>query len=107
MRIIKFLLILAAVIPFAGCEKTEKPDNTADQVGISRVTYFPTFTMKGDKYIAIVKGGTYTEPGVTAKEGTADIAVTTTGTVNTNTPGVYDIVYSATNKDGFTSSVTR
>ena len=107
MRIIKFLLILAAVIPFASCEKTEKPDNTPDRVGISRVTYFPTFTMSGAKYISIVKGGSFTDPGVTAKEGTADLQVTKTGTVNTNTVGVYDIVYSATNKDGFTSSVTR
>ena len=107
MRIIKFLLILAAVVPFASCEKTEKPDNTADRVGISRVTYFPTFTMNGDKYLSIVKGGAFTDPGVTAKEGTADLQVKKTGTVDANTVGVYDIVYSATNKDGFTSSITR
>jgi hypothetical protein len=107
MRIIKFLLILAAVIPFASCEKTEKPDNTADRVGISRVTFFPTFNMSGAKYISIVKGGAFTDPGVTAKEGTADLQVTKTGAVDVNTVGVYDIVYSATNKDGFTSSVTR
>lgn len=107
MRIIKLLLILAAIIPFAGCEKTEKPDNTADRIGVSRVTYFPTFTMSGDQYISIVKGGTFTDPGVTAKEGTADLQVAKTGTVDVNTVGVYDIVYSATNKDGFSSSVTR
>ena len=107
MRIIKLLLILAAIIPFAGCEKTETPDNTADRVGNSRVTYFPTFSMSGDQYISLVKGGTFTDPGVTAKEGTADLQVTKTGTVDVNTVGVYDVVYSATNKDGFSSSVTR
>lgn len=107
MRIIKFLLILAAVIPFASCEKTEKPDNTPDRVGISKVTFFPTFTMNGAKYISIVRGGTFTDPGVTAKEGAADLQVNKTGAVDVNTVGVYDIVYSATNKDGFGSSVTR
>jgi Domain of unknown function (DUF5011) len=107
MRIIKLLLILAAVVPFAGCEKTEKPDNTADRVGVSRVTYFPSFTMSGDKYVSVVKGGTFTDPGVTAKEGTADLTVQKSGSVDVNTVGVYDIVYSATNKDGFSSSITR
>ena len=107
MRIIKFLLILAAVVPFAACEKTEKPENTPDRVGISRVTYFPTFDMKGEQYMSLVKGGTFTDPGVTAKEGTADLQVVVTGSVNTNTVGVYDIVYSATNKDGFSSSISR
>ena len=107
MRIIKLLLILAAIIPFASCEKTEKPDNTADRIGVSRVTYFPTFTMSGAQYISIVKGGTFTDPGVTAKEGTADLQITKTGAVDANAVGVYDIVYSATNKDGFSSSVTR
>lgn len=107
MRLIKLLLILAAAIPFASCEKTEKPDNTADRVGISRVTYFPSFTMAGDKYISIVQGATFTDPGVTAKEGAADLQVQKSGTVDASTVGVYDIVYSATNKDGFSSSVTR
>lgn len=107
MRIIKFLLILAAVIPFASCEKTEKPDNTDNQVGISKVTFFPVFTVKGDKYMSLVKGTAYTEPGVTATEAGANIPVTITGTVNTNTAGVYDITYTATNKDGFSKSVSR
>ncbi|HEY0680010.1 MAG TPA: DUF5011 domain-containing protein [Chitinophagaceae bacterium] len=107
MRIIKFLFMLAAIVPFIGCEKTEKPSNTPDRVGISRVTYFPTFNMTGEKYISIVKGGTFTDPGVTAKEGATDLQVQKTGTVDVNTVGVYDIVYSATNKDGFSSSITR
>ena len=74
---------------------------------ISKVTVYPKFTMTGNQYISIVKGEAYTEPGVTAKEGEADLEVTPNGTVDVNTVGVYDIVYTAVNKDGFEGSVTR
>jgi hypothetical protein len=63
--------------------------------------------MAGSPYVSIVKGDTYTEAGVTAKEGTSTINVTTTGSVNTNQPGLYVITYSATNKDGFPATVSR
>lgn len=107
LRYIKILLLFVLASPFVACEKTEKPENTPDRVGISRVTYFPVFTMAGERYVSIVRGGTFTDPGVTAKEGSTDLTVTKSGTVDVNTVGVYDIVYSATNKDGFSSSVTR
>ena len=104
-KLIHLFYPLIAVMLFA-CNKTDF-HNTDDKVGISRVTHFPTFNMSGDRYMSIVVGGSYTEPGVTATEGSADIPVTTSGTVDANTVGVYDISYSATNKDGFSSSVTR
>ena len=107
LRYIKFLMLLVLALPFVACEKTEKPDNTEDRVGISRVTNFPVFTLNGEEFMSIVKGGTFTDPGATAKEGSTDLTVSKSGTVNTNTVGVYEIVYSATNKDGFSSSVTR
>jgi len=102
-----YIAILVTSFSFIGCEKTEEVNNTETEIGHSRVTFFPTFTMKGDPYMSIVKGGTYTEPGVTAKEGAADIPVVITGQVDASKPGVYDIVYTATNKDKFSSSVTR
>jgi hypothetical protein len=106
MKLIKYLVFLLLPTFMIGCGKEEVKE-TADEVGHSKVTNFPTFTMKGDQYLSVVKGGTYTEAGVTAKEGDKDLQITTTGTVNVNTVGVYDIVYSATNKDGFSGSVTR
>ena len=107
MKTFKYLIGLVTILFFMGCAKTEDFNNTEDRVGQSRVTFFPTFTMKGDRYASIVKGGTYTEPGVTAKEGDKDLQVKITGAVDVNTVGVYDIVYSATNKDNFSGSVTR
>lgn len=107
MRIIKLLLSFVVLFSFVSCEKTEEINNTEDKVGISRVTRFPVFDMAGERYISLVKGGTFTDPGVTAKEGETDLQVNVSGAVDVNTVGVYDLVYSATNKDGFSSTVTR
>lgn len=76
-------------------------------VGSSKITVYPTLTLKGDRYVALVNGGTFADPGATAQEGTTDIPVTVTGQVDSATPGVYNLVYSAVNKDGFSASVSR
>lgn len=81
--------------------------NTEDKVGISRVTRFPVLTLNGDRYMTIEAGGSFTDPGITATEGGADIPYTTEGSVNTGEVGVYDITYTAVNKDGFPASLTR
>lgn len=99
-----FIIILG--LAFSSCEKDEIR-NTDTKVGISDVTVYPVLTMAGDPFVSVVKGGTYTDAGATAKEGTATINVTTTGSVNTSQPGLYVITYSATNKDGFAASVSR
>lgn len=89
-----FILFLAT-----SCEKETE--------GISKLTQFASFAMEGDRYMSIIVGQTYTDPGVTAKEGETDLDVKVAGQVDVNTPGVYEIVYSAINKDGFPGSVTR
>lgn len=99
-------VFLLALVVFTSCKKDEI-NNTEDKVGSSRVTRFPSFTMNGDRYESVVLGSTYTDPGATAKEGETDLQVQAQGQVNTSEVGVYDIVYSAVNKDGFTGSVTR
>jgi hypothetical protein len=100
------ILLLSMFTVFSACNKDEI-NNTEDKVGISRVTRFPILTMNGDRYMAVAVGGTFTDPGVTAKEGSTTIPVTKSGTVNTATPGVYDVTYTAKNKDGFAASLTR
>ncbi|GAA4332006.1 DUF5011 domain-containing protein [Flaviaesturariibacter amylovorans] len=100
------LLLLAAVLALGSCKK-DHPANTEDRVGSSRVTRFPTFTMNGDRYMSIPRDGNFTDPGVTAVEGSTPLTVTASGTVDASTVGVYDIVYTAINKDGFPGTVTR
>ena len=105
-RYIKLTTAIVLAIIVTACKKNDfsYPEG---YVGSSKITTYATFTVNGDTYMFVPTGGTYTEPGVTAKEGDADLQVTTTGTVNTNAPGVYTLTYSAVNKDGFPASVRR
>jgi len=105
-RNISILLFFGSVFLWTACNKTNI-NNTEDHVGISRVTHFATFQMTGDKYVAIQQGTPYTEPGIKAFEGSTEIPVTTSGTVNSDQPGLYVLTYSAMNKDSFTATTTR
>jgi hypothetical protein len=107
MRNIKFILLIVLLLPFIGCEKTEKFNNTDTQVGESRVTFFPVLTMSGKAVMSVVKGTTFNDPGVKATESGKEIPVIVSGTVNANAVGYYKLTYSATNKDGFASSTER
>jgi len=104
-KFIPLFYSLLAVL-FVACNKDEI-HNTEDQVGISRVTHFPVLTLNGDRYMTIEEGGTFTDPGIIATEGGAPITYTTDGSVNTGEVGVYDLTYTAVNKDGFPASLTR
>lgn len=80
-------------------------DDSTDNV--SFVTSYPTFAMEGDAILSVIKGSPFVDPGVTATEGETEIDVITEGTVDTTTPGVYTITYSATNSDGYQGSTSR
>jgi len=105
-RHIKILAILLLSMSIFSCsdEDFNYPEGF---VGESKITNYATFDMKGDRYVVLNKGGTYTEAGVTAKEGDKDLPVVITGTVNTSVAGVYNLTYSAVNADGFSASVNR
>ena len=106
MKKIVQLLFLSFIIVLGACNEKEI-HNTDTQIGHSRVTFFPIVTLKGAKFMAVAKGGTFTDPGVDAKEGGQPIQATASPAVNTATPGVYSVVYTATNKDGFSAQVFR
>jgi hypothetical protein len=106
MKKIVQLLFLSLIIVLGACNKDEI-HNTDTQVGRSRITNFAVFQFSGAKYVAVVQGSAYTEPGVKASEGGKDIPVKTTGSVNTSVPGLYVLSYSATNKDGYEANTTR
>jgi hypothetical protein len=107
MKYFKIIILALLLIPFAGCEKTETFNNTAERVGHSRVIFFPIVSLKGERYVVLPVGGTFTDPGVEAKVGDTEVPTTTAGAVNTSTPGVYTLVYSAFNSDGFSATATR
>ncbi|MBK9632420.1 MAG: DUF5011 domain-containing protein [Saprospiraceae bacterium] len=94
-----FSLILVSL---SSCELE---DTTAD---VSRITYYPILTLKGAQWNTIDQGGSFTDPGATAKEGDTEINVKVGGdVVDTNTPGVYTITYTALNKDGYSATEYR
>ena len=103
-KIIIFSFLALAFL--ASCTQKSIIDN-ADQVGISKITYYPILTVKGDPYVFLASGTAFTDPGATAVAGSATVSVVATGTVNTTTPGVYLVTYTATNKDGFSASASR
>jgi hypothetical protein len=95
-----------ALVFFAACDEKDIIDNS-EQVGHSKITYYPVLTLNGNTYQVVAKGSTFTDPGATAEAGGSSVPVTVTGTVNSNTVGVYVVTYRAANKDGFSASATR
>jgi Domain of unknown function (DUF5011) len=103
--IIKGTFLWTLVLIFS-CNKFTVVD-TPNQVGISTVTYYVVFTLKGPEVASILVGTPYTDPGATAEENGQPVQYATSGTVDVSTVGFYPITYSALNKDGYSSSITR
>jgi hypothetical protein len=109
MKKINLIVLGLALILFAGCDK-EKTSG-----GNARVTNYPIFEMSGDNPMFLALGETFTEPGVVALEGGAEIDVSTSvsgayqggSSIDVNASDCYDVTYSATNQDGFDGSATR
>lgn len=97
----KIFIYISIVASLMGC------NNDLETEGLSRITYYPTFELTGGDLVLYKVGETYTEPGIKVTEGGANIDFTTTGAVDTSTPGFYPITYSALNKDGFPGTATR
>lgn len=100
-----FISALITIFLFA-CNKTDF-DYPPDTVGSSKIIYFPSVTINGERLIIINEGSTYTDPGADAQLNGAPVQYTTTGTVDPTTPGVYDITYTASNPQGFSASDWR
>jgi hypothetical protein len=102
-----YAFILITFIAFlSSCDKDPIISNDKN-VGRSRITYYANITLTGSSAVSVVKGQDFTDPGVKAEAGGAEVPVTTTGTVNTDEVGLYTLNYSATNADGYSSSASR
>jgi hypothetical protein len=102
---IKWLLILFVGTLFA-CNKYN-PHNTDTHIGISTVTHYVVLTLKGASFQSVVENESFTDSGVTAVENGVDVDYTVSGSIDFTTPGVYVLTYTAVNKDGYPSSITR
>lgn len=77
----------------------------------STVTYYVNLHLQGDEFVQVPIGTAYTDAGCTADVEGNDVTSTivTTGLedIDVNKAGLYYITYEATNKDGFSASVSR
>jgi hypothetical protein len=97
-------LMLIGILMFS-CQK-ESFNYKPGYVGISKITIYPVITLTGPDYALVAEGGTFTDPGVSAKAGTADVPVKTSA-ISTATAGVFTVTYTATNTDGFSATASR
>lgn len=96
------MLAMAAPFVLTSCSDDESE-------GKSRITYYAILELNGDANITSQVGQAFNDPGCVATMGGEDVSdqIVTTGTVNTNTLGFYDITYTVVNPDGFAASATR
>ena len=91
----------------------DKTGNTATatrtvNVVAAKDTTPPVITLAGSNPVTITVGTSYTDAGATAVDAVdGNVAVTTTGSVNTNVVGAYTITYTAADKSGNTATATR
>lgn len=101
----KYIAIIpvAALMLMASCSK--------DTEGVTGVTYYPVFSMKGSDKMTINSGEKFQDPGCTAtldeKDVTSQIVVESDLDFDDPTPGLYTIDYTFVNPDGIKNSVSR
>ena len=105
MKKIVSIFLLSSLF-FASCKKDEI-NNTDTQVGSSKVVFFPSISTNGEKLVIINKGDAYTDAGATAAINGVAAQYETNTTVNPAVPGVYNLVYTAKNAEGFSASDWR
>jgi hypothetical protein len=103
------IAIAAVAFVLISCEKTYED--------LSKITFFPEFTMEGEAEIIHPLGEPYEDGAVTATEAgnSLEVDMVVTGvwkgysgsTVDVNEYDKYEIIYSATNAEGFEGNVIR
>ena len=101
-KILYSLMSFLITLSFTSCN-----DETTQDLSV--VTHYVTLELNGDELTLVPLGTTYTDEGVIALEGDEDVSseVIVDNSVNSNNVGIYTVTYSATNKDGFPSSIER
>ena len=106
MKIRSIICSVFLVSILFSCNKTDF-NYPAGMVGSSKIVYFPSVTIKGDRLMIISQGSPFTDPGVDAILNGAPLQYTTSGSVDANTPGIYGLTYTASNPEGFSASDWR
>jgi hypothetical protein len=102
MKIFKISLMALLAVFFTACDK-----ETAD---LSVSTYYVAFDIQGDNPLIVQVGGAFADPGCVATEQGVDVTsakMVTNSNVDPSVMGLYQVEYSAVNKDGLKSRAVR
>lgn len=103
------LILASIVLLIISCEKdivNPLPGGVDASVDIR----FPVISLIGSSSISIERGTTYSDAGATASDnidGDITSSITTSGLVDTSTPGTYTITYSVSDAAGNSTSLSR
>ena len=67
----------------------------------------PTISLRGGSYVVVLLGGTHSGPTCHDTEDGAITGITSTGVLDTGTPGTYHITYTCTDSGGLSASATQ
>ncbi|HNU13818.1 MAG TPA: DUF5011 domain-containing protein [Chitinophagaceae bacterium] len=102
----KLLMILAMpLLLITGCRK-----DTTEGVSQTVKVSYPEITLNGNALVIVATGATYTDAGAKLKDditGAITDIQPTDNSVNTAVPGLYVVTFSASNANGFETSVSR
>src|SRR5207247_6226535 len=96
-----YTLTYTATDPSGNSARVTRSVNVVD-------TTKPVIALNGTDSLTVECHSSFTDPGATATDACAgSLAVTTSGSVNANTPGAYTLTYTATYPSGNSATVTR
>lgn len=81
-----------------------------DALTDTTLTNYVNLILQGDEFVEVPLGSSYTDAGCKATlagEEFTNITVEGLDEIDVNTPGLYEVTYTATNPDGYVSSVSR
>lgn len=104
---IQLWLFILGMVLIQSCAKEPSFDYPEGTVGHSKVVNFPSIAIKGERLIIQDQGVPYTEAGAEATLQGVAVTYTTTGAVDINTPGVYELTFTASSPDGYSASDWR
>jgi len=81
-------------------------DPEGDSFGVSTITYFPSFELVEGESVVITVGEDFV-PEAIVMEGENELTPDIDNTVDNDVPGIYNVLYSAVNSDGYTGSATQ
>ena len=82
-----------------------------DELTDSVITYYVDLEIQGEDFVQVPIGTPYSDAGCTAtmngQDVTSRVVVRGLDQIDVNTAGLYTVIYSAANDDGFSASVSR